>query len=146
MISELKLWSVGGSSGSEPVPQLSQMSTEWEFENLLVANPEMLEPGLELVGRQTPAAGGWLDLLAVDRDGRLVVYELKRGNLARDAVTQILDYGSALDAMTGPELAKHISERSGDAGIRQIDDFEQWYADTRGGVTTCPACYRRAWF
>ena len=133
MNSELKLWSVDGSSGAEPVPQLSQMSTESEFESILVANPEMLEPGLELVGRQTPAAGGWLDLLAVDSDGRLVVYELKRGNLARDAVTQILDYASALDAMTEPELAKHISDRSGHAGIPQIEDFEQWYADTHRG-------------
>ena len=133
MTPELKLWSVKGSGGPEPVSQLSQMSTEWEFENLLVANPEMLEPGLVLVGRQTPAAGGWLDLLAIDRDGRLVVYELKRGNVAREAVTQILDYASDLDAMTGPELYKHISERSGDAGIQQIEDFEQWYTDTRGG-------------
>ena len=133
MIPELKLWSVDGSSGAEPVSQLSQMPTEWEFENILVAVPEMLEPGLKLVGRQTPAAGGWLDLLAVDGDGRLVVYELKRGNLARDAVTQILDYASALNAMTGPELAKHISDRSGDAGIQRIEDFEQWYADTHGG-------------
>ena len=133
MNSELKLWSVVGSSGAEPVPQLSKMSTESEFESILVANPEMLEPGLELVGRQTPAAGGWLDLLAVDSDGRLVVYELKRGNLARDAVTQILDYASALDAMTGPELAKHISDRSGHAGTPRIEDFEQWYTDTHRG-------------
>ena len=133
MIPELKMWSVGGSSGAEPVPQLSQMPTEWEFENVLASNPEMLEPGLTLVGRQTPAAGGWLDLLAVDGDGRLVVYELKRGNLARAAVTQILDYASALDAMTGPELAKHISDCSGDAGIQRFEDFEQWYADKHGG-------------
>lgn len=133
MIPELKLWSVDGSSGAEPVPQLSQMPTEWELESVLVSNPGMLEPRLQLVGRQTPAAGGWLDLLAVDGDGRLVVYELKRGNLARDAVTQILDYASALDAMTGSELAKHISDRSGEAGIQRIEDFEQWYADTHGG-------------
>lgn len=132
-IQELEMWSIGGSSGAEPVPQLSQMPNEREFESILVSNPKMLEPGLQLVGRQTPAAGGWLDLLAVDGDGRLVVYELKRGNLARDAVTQILDYASALDAMTEPELATHISDRSGDAGIQPIDDFEQWYADTHGG-------------
>lgn len=49
-VQELKLWSVDGSTGAEPVPQLSQMRTEWEFENVLVSNPEMLEPGLELVG------------------------------------------------------------------------------------------------
>ncbi len=74
-----------------------------------------------------------MDLLAVDRDGRLVVCELKRGNLARDAVTQILDYASALDAMTGSELAEHIADRSGDAGIQRIEDFEQWYAENHGG-------------
>lgn len=132
MIPELKLWSVDGSRVIESVPPLPKMPTELEFENLLVANPEMLEPGLELVGRQTPVAGGWLDLLGVDSDGRLVVYELKRGSLARDAVTQILDYASALDSMTGRELAEHISDRSGDAGIPRIEDFEQWYGDKHG--------------
>lgn len=133
MIPELKLWSINGTGAVEPVSQLAQMTTELEFENLLVANPDMLEPDLQLVGRQTPVAGGWLDLLAVDGDGRLVVYELKRGQLARDAVTQILDYASALDAMTGADLARHVAERSGTAGVKPIGDFEQWYADRFGG-------------
>ena len=133
MIPELKLWSVGGSSQAEPIPPHPQMPSELEFEEILVSNPGMLEPGLQLVGRQTPISGGWLDLLAVDGDGRLVIYELKRGNLTRDAVTQILDYASGLDAMTGSEVAEHISERSGDAGIRRFEDFEQWYVDTHGG-------------
>ena len=132
MIPELKLWSINGTGGVEPVSQLAKMATELEFENLLVANPDMLEPGLQLVGRQTPVAGGWLDLLAVDGDGRLVVYELKRGQLARDAVTQILDYASALDTMTGTDLARHVAERSGTAGVEPIKDFEQWYADRFG--------------
>lgn len=133
MIPELKLWSVNGTGGVEPISRLAQMTTEQEFENLLVANPDLLEQGLQLVGRQTPQAGGWLDLLAVDGDGRLVVYELKRGQLARDAVTQILDYASALDTMTSAQLAAHIAERSGNDGIQPIDDFEQWYANNCGG-------------
>lgn len=132
MIQELKLWAVDGSNKIEFVPKLSQMPTEWEFENVLVSYPEMLETGLQLVGRQTPTAGGWLDLLAVDGDGCLVVYELKRGNLARDAVTQILDYASALNSMTPAQLAKHISNRSGEAGIPRIENFEQWYSDMFG--------------
>ena len=117
----------------EPLSPIQQMSTELEFEELLVANPDMLEPGLKLVGRQTPTQTGWLDLLAVDGDGRLVVYELKRGTLAREAVTQVLDYASALDAMTSGELAEHIARRSGSGGIDRIDDFEQWYADNYRG-------------
>ena len=109
------------------------MPTELEFEELLVRNPDMLEPGLTLVGRQTPTRTGWLDLLAVDTDGRLVVYELKRGLLAREAVTQVLDYASDLDAMDTTDLTAHIDQRSGSHGIARIEDFEQWYADNFGG-------------
>ena len=89
------------------------MPTEMALEELLARNPEMLGSGLKLVGRQTRTKSGWLDLLAVDQDGRLVVYELKRGTLARDAVTQVLDYASDLDAMSTSELAGHIAECSG---------------------------------
>ena len=133
MTEELRIWSVGDGRKAEPLSPLKQMPTELEFEELLVANPEMLEPGLRLIGRQTQTQTGWLDLLAVDTDGRLVVFELKRGMLAREAVTQILDYASALDGMSTADLAKHIAQQSGEGGIEQIDDFEQWYADNVGG-------------
>ena len=118
---------------AEPLSPLKQVPTELESEELLVANPEMLEPGLRLVGRQTPTQTGWLDLLAVDTDGRLVVFELKRGMLAREAVTQVLGYASALDGMSIADLAEHVAQQSGEGGIEQIDDVEQWYADNFGG-------------
>ena len=134
MTEELRLWTVGQSGEAKPLSQLRQMPKESEFEELLVQNPEMLGSRLKLVGRQTPTQTGWLDLLAFDQDdGCLVVFELKRGTLAREAVTQVVDYASALDAMSADELAAHISERSGTDGIEAIKDFEQWYADTIGG-------------
>ena len=87
----------------------------------------MLMPDLELVGRQTPVARGNLDLLGVDREGRLVVFELKRGALSREAVAQVIDYCSSLESMTDEDLALHIAERSGNRGIGAIEDFEEWY-------------------
>ena len=133
MTEELRIWSVDDGGKAEPLSPLKQMPTELEFEELLVTNPEMLEPGLRLIGRQTPTQTGWLDLLAVDTDGRLVVFELKRGMFAREAVTQVLDYASDLDGMSTAELAEHVAQQSGEDGIEQIDDFEQWYADNFGG-------------
>lgn len=134
MNEELRLWTVSEAGEVDPLSPISEMPTELELEDLLVQHPEMLEHDLKVVGRQTPTETGWLDLLAVDRDGRLVVYELKRGTLARDAVTQVLDYASAIDAMSMTDLTKHIAECSGKGGIPKIEDFEQWYLDNFGGV------------
>ena len=79
MTEELRLWSIGESGDVEPLPPLQQMPTEMALEEWLVGNPERLGSGIKLVGRQTRTKSGLLDLLAVDQDGRLVVYELKRG-------------------------------------------------------------------
>ena len=114
------MWSVGDGQKEEPLSPLKQMPTELEFEQLLVANPEMLEPGLRLIGRQTPTQTGWLDLLAVDTDGRLVVFELKRGMFAREAVTQVLDYASGLDGMSTAELAEHVATPAGFDLVRDV--------------------------
>lgn len=132
MSEELRIWRVSGATEVESLSPFSELPSEWEFEDLLVGNPEMLEPGLRLVGRQTRTQTGWLDLLGVDTDGCLVVYELKRGTLAREAVTQVLDYASDLDAMSANDLVEHISERSGSNGVERIDDFAQWYSDNFG--------------
>ena len=131
MAEELKMWTVGDGGDAAPVEQASHTETENLLEETLVKNPDMLIPGLKLVGRQMPTAGGPLDLLGVDRDGRLVVFELKRGELTREAVTQIIDYASHLEAMSDEELADHITQRSGRGGIDEIENFEDWYADWR---------------
>ena len=116
----------------EELAERGEVQTELELEETLVANPEMLEAGLRLVGRQTSNAGGWLDLLGIDADGRLVIFELKRVRLGRDAVTQVIDYASALNAMSLTTLSEHIAQRSGDGGIERIDDFEDWYSGEFG--------------
>ena len=97
----IQLWLVSkdGAAGSVvPVDEVVNTETEQLLEDMLVASPELLEPGLKLIGRQVPTDGGPMDLLGVDQDGRLTVFELKRGTLTRDAVAQSLDYASDLEA------------------------------------------------
>ena len=88
---EVKIWAVHDESKVLDLPK-TNVETERLLEDILVNNPDMLIKGLKLVGRQTPTEGGPLDLLGVDEDGRLVVFELKRGILSRDAVAQVIDY------------------------------------------------------
>lgn len=126
---EIRLWKRGAGEGLRAVRAVSRLDTEIELEELLVAHPELLEDGLTLVGRQAPTVGGWLDLLGVDRDGRLVIFELKRGSLGRDAVTQVLDYASDLSSKSVESIVEHIEARTGKGGVERIPDFATWYEE-----------------
>jgi len=128
---EIKLWQVSQDGENEPpvkpLKNVNQTETEKQLEEIIVKYPDLLFDGLKLVGRQTDTTGGPLDLLGVDSDGRLVVFELKRGTLTREAIAQIIDYASFLDEMEPIELSQHISDHSGNFGIEKIEDFSAWY-------------------
>ena len=131
-VEEIKIWSVDD-RGVVPVQPADAVPSELLLERTLVSHPEILIPGLKLVGRQTPTEGGPLDLLGVDEDGRLVLFELKRGMLSRDVVAQVIDYASYLDSLDDDTLGRHISDNSGKNGIEKIDNFQQWYGEDAEG-------------
>ena len=128
---DIKLWELGGTQ-AKPLGLNNRLESEGLLEDTLVKNPNLLIDGVTLVGRQTPTEGGRLDLLGVDSDGRLVVFELKRGKLSRDAVAQIIDYASYLDSLDLDALADRISERSGAHDIDKIENFQEWYSEGFG--------------
>ena len=128
---EIKLWAMDGGGGATPLPPAQQTDTERLLETTLLNHPDLLMPGLTLVGRQNRTESGPLDLLGIDQDGRLTLFELKRGQLNRDAISQIIDYGSWLESLTDGELAQYIADNSGARGAQNIDDFPEWYAENR---------------
>src|SRR6516162_5179940 len=134
---EIKLWKVSGAKDSLTIADISnvkQTQTEQMLEEILVKSPGLLADGLTLVGRQIETSGGPLDLLGVDDDGRLVVFELKRGVLTRDAVAQIIDYASFLAELSKEELNSLVNENLGKHGIDKItDNFAEWYQDQFSG-------------
>ncbi len=127
---DIQIWSIDGSQVSQ-LDSSSRMESELLLEETLVSNPGLLLEGMTLVGRQTPTQGGPLDLLGVDADGKLVVFELKRGTLSREAVAQVIDYASYLDGMGLADFTDHISKNSGAHGIDKIENFREWY-DSQG--------------
>jgi len=133
---EIKLWKINEDASSElnveNIQSVKQTQTEEQLEEVLTRCPELLMEDLKLIGRQTETPGGPLDLLGVDSDGRLVVFELKRGILTREAIAQIIDYSSYLAMIPQDELSEHISSRSGNLGIDKIDNFLAWYQEQFG--------------
>ena len=129
---EVKIWALEDASTIVELRSRGQMEAEALLEDTLVANPDLLLPGLKLVGRQIPTAGGPLDLLGVDEDGRLSLFELKRGTLTREAVAQVIDYAADLETRDPADLADLLTRESGRHGIERIEDFEEWYGQQFG--------------
>jgi hypothetical protein len=130
---EIKLWElkedINKNFIAEELTSIKKAETEKQLEELLVKMPDMLMPGMKLIGRQTSTEGGPLDLLGIDENGYLVVFELKRGTLTREAVAQVLDYASYIAEMDALSLSEHISKSSGNGGIEKIEDFNNWYSE-----------------
>lgn len=74
----------------ETVRQLG-IKSESELEQMLIENPDAIEEGLRILENQVPASRGFIDLLAVDTDGTLVIVELKKESDDR-ILTQALEY------------------------------------------------------
>ncbi len=133
MKTDIGIWKIDRESRAGSKLDLAdRIETEKMLEDILVANPNALMSGLTLVGRQVPVGTGNIDLLGIDENGRLVVFELKREKLTRDAVAQILDYCTYLETLSDSQLATLIAEQSGKHGITRIADFDEWYASQAG--------------
>src|SRR5271167_1666418 len=89
---EMKIWKIA----ERPVPlSFEPMESEAKLEKLLVQDITILSPQLFLIGSQVPTIyGKFVDILALDDEGNVVVIELKRDRTSRDAVSQLLDYAS----------------------------------------------------
>ncbi|QDT60582.1 hypothetical protein SV7mr_31060 [Stieleria bergensis] len=128
MTVEVGIWRLGDKPEKVrfvPIPK------EEKLEEILAADLSILDPRLLLIGRQVMTAfGKFIDLLAMDADGKLVVIELKRDKTPREIVAQILDYGSWIRELEDDKVAsifdsfinKYQPEQS---GLSLDDAFRQ---------------------
>lgn len=81
--------------------------TEREMEDLLWERPDQfLNEPLTQFQRQPSSAVGRADLIFEDRNGRLIVVELKHGTLERGAVSQLIDYFGMLKSQFPDKLVE----------------------------------------
>ena len=97
---------------------------EEELQDYLDEHPEQIEEGLVLIAREMRVSAGKIDLLGIDQEGKLVVIELKRAEVSREAIAQALDYTAAL---CYDELDDLIAAIEASDYIDSDDGFVSWY-------------------
>ena len=90
------------------------------LEKWLESNPGAIleDDGILIIGRQVSTnLGGFIDLLGVDRQGNVVVIELKRDRTPRDTIAQSLEYASFIERLDTDELEVILRSYLNDASL-----------------------------
>ncbi|WP_084421068.1 endonuclease NucS domain-containing protein [Henriciella litoralis] len=84
-----------------------RLSRESQIEDWVERNPALLGLDAMIIGRQVPTAHGkYIDLVAMDREGTIIIIELKKDKTARDIVGQVLDYASWIKTLSTADIYK----------------------------------------
>lgn len=130
---QIGLWHIPNDNSAPTRVNTATLALEAHLERWIEENPDLVEPGLKVVGRQIDLGeGGRLDLLALDQEGWVVI-EIKRETLYREALAQAIDYASSVAALPPEELARKVEpyiaqhygdERSQINALGGLDDEE----------------------
>lgn len=134
MATEIKTWQiVNGKLNvvNSTLPENNRKERE-DLERWIKSNPEILGEDIAVIGEQVQTKSGSLDFLGIDNIGNLVIVELKRDLLPREALAQAVDYASDLStweidelsevcqAFTSQSLEDFFTEKFPDTSIEEI--------------------------
>lgn len=118
---ELGVWKIDDGLNRLEVKSLDQEERLEEFldKDITIASPHWM-----VIGRQVYTDyGKYIDLLAIDMDGNLIVLELKKNKTPREVVAQLLDYAPWVKSLKDDEIAAIF------------DNYTKKYHQDRNGIS-----------
>ena len=100
-----------------PIEPSFSISLERTLRDYLAENPNILEYGLQLEGKEYPTDAGNIDILFKDKDGGYVVVETKKGRESDKVVGQILRYIGWVKKNLSPKVSGIIVTHSSDSNL-----------------------------
>lgn len=79
-------------------------ASEEDMQKAILAEPSLLEENFKPVSFEKKVEPGFVDVYGVDRNGRLVVVEIKRKTAGKEAALQLVKYIEAIKARTNREV------------------------------------------
>jgi len=82
----------------------SLYASESDMQKAILVDPCLLEEGFKPISYEKKVEPGFVDVYGEDRNGKLVVVELKRRTAGREAALQLAKYIDSIKTMTNREL------------------------------------------
>jgi hypothetical protein len=113
MAISMSLWSIGKNKSLKSISK-SKLNFENDLENWIINDPTILDLDLMILGQQVHTDhGGYIDILGINKDGDLVIVELKRNRTPRDVIAQCLDYASWVSELNYERIIDLYKKYSG---------------------------------
>lgn len=115
MATEIKTWQIknGKLNSIETSLEQEKRTEPYDLEPWIASNSEIIGSDICIIGRQVSSKSGPIDLLGIDKSGNLIIIELKRGKLPREALAQAIDYASDCSDWSIDKLSEISSEYCG---------------------------------
>jgi hypothetical protein len=97
--------------------EFSLYASEEDMQKAILLKPSILEPGLKPISYEKKVEPGFLDVYGIDRNGNLVVVEIKRKTAGKEAALQLAKYVDSVrttasrevrGVLVAPRLAKGV--------------------------------------
>jgi hypothetical protein len=102
---------------------------EQKIEEFIEKHPKLLGEDIFIIGRQISTPIGRLDLLGLDKNGNVIIVELKKGLPSRQVVSQILDYAVWGEELQYDDLNKIAKENHLDGSLDLYKKFEKTFGE-----------------
>jgi len=117
MAIEHAIWKVGAKPERL---QTAILDSEKALEDMIHADVSILSERWMLIGRQVNTTfGGYIDLLAIDADGSLIIIELKKDKAPRAVIAQAIDYASWVKKLSPEKIADIYAKFSNGGSLDQ---------------------------
>ncbi|WP_419163862.1 endonuclease NucS domain-containing protein [Candidatus Palauibacter sp.] len=103
---------------------------ETVLQRWLEANPDGIleDSGILIIGREVSTnLGGFIDLLGLDRQGNVVVVELKRDRTPRDTIAQALEYAAYAERLDADGLERILRAYERDESLSLADQHRKYF-------------------
>jgi len=130
MSTQIKTWQIidGKLEVIETSLAKENRTEPYDLEQWIASNPAIISSDIHIIGRQVATKSGPMDFLAIDKSGNLVVIELKRDKLPREALAQAIDYASDIASWSLDKISevciKYTAKSLEDSIIEAFPDID----------------------